>query len=74
MYSHPVYQAELAHQHHAELIHKAQQYHRSRIICETRNQNRQPLLYQAGVTLVALGEWLKRRNRWPAASPSTYQI
>lgn len=75
MYIHPVYEVELARERYADLIQKAQQEHRCRMLYRARTRGRQSLLYRLGELLVTLGEWLKRRNRWPVANPSSlYQV
>lgn len=75
MYSHPIYEVELARQRYGDLIRKADQYRQYRRLCEARIRSRQPLLYRVGESLVTLGEWMKQRNRWPVATPpSVYQI
>jgi hypothetical protein len=75
MYIHPVHEVELAHQRYADQIRKAQQFHQYRLLCEARSQSQQPLLYRVGELLVTLGEWMKRRNRWPVTnSQSAYQV
>jgi hypothetical protein len=75
MYTHPIYEVELARLRYTELIRKARQENQYQMLRVARSQGRQPLLYRMGESLVTLGEWLKRRNRWPVTNAqSAYQV